>query len=177
MERNDGGRKVNTLIIYKSKTGFTKRYATWIAEELHADLIPFQKKEKVSLSSYDTIIFGGGFYAGKINGLGWLKKHLPVLSGKKVVVFATGATPSESDQAKKALAQNVTEQERNQIKLFYFQSGLCYEKMSVMDRWMMKMFRSMLKKTQGQEEAYRMIQSSFDVCSKAAIQPLVEECR
>lgn len=41
-----GERKVNTLIIYKSKTGFTKRYATWIAEELHADLIPFEKKTK-----------------------------------------------------------------------------------------------------------------------------------
>ena len=27
------------IVIYKSKTGFTKRYAEWIAEELKCDIV------------------------------------------------------------------------------------------------------------------------------------------
>lgn len=28
-----------TVVIYKSKTGFAKKYAQWISEELHCDLM------------------------------------------------------------------------------------------------------------------------------------------
>ena len=31
--------EVKTLVVYWSKTGFVKKYAEWIAEELKADLI------------------------------------------------------------------------------------------------------------------------------------------
>ncbi|GEA31640.1 flavodoxin [Clostridium beijerinckii] len=37
---------MKTVVIYKSKTGFTKKYAKWIAEELSAD-------EKGMLAIYD----------------------------------------------------------------------------------------------------------------------------
>ena len=53
------------LIIYKSKTGFTKKYAEWIREETDAEIIPFKRKNKVTLNLYDTIIFGAPFTRGK----------------------------------------------------------------------------------------------------------------
>jgi hypothetical protein len=36
------GETVKTIVIYKSKTGYTKQYAKWIAAELSAD---FTKKK------------------------------------------------------------------------------------------------------------------------------------
>ena len=90
------------LIIYKSKTGFTKKYAEWIREETDAEIIPFKRKNKVSLNLYDTIIFGAPFHAGKISGLNWLKKKLPELKNKKIIVFATGASPAQDEEIKKA---------------------------------------------------------------------------
>ncbi len=36
-----------TAVIYKSKTGFTRKYAQWIAEETGCDLFPYEQREKV----------------------------------------------------------------------------------------------------------------------------------
>ncbi len=32
---------MRTLVIYNSQTGFTRRYAEWIVEELKCDIMPF----------------------------------------------------------------------------------------------------------------------------------------
>lgn len=165
---------MKTIIIYHSKTGFTKRYAEWIQEQLNAELIPFKEKGKIVLNEYDNIIFGGGFHAGMILGAAWVKNQLPLLNkNQKVVVFATGATPPEAEDVPKALAQNFTESESKRIKTFYFQSGLNYEKMGLFDKLLMKGFRSMLKKTEGESEAYKMVQSSYDASSREQIAPLI----
>ena len=73
------------LVIYKSKTGFTKRYAQWIKEDLSCDIISYEKGMNLSFDSYDTVIYGGGFYAGKINGLNQFKKNLSKIDGKKII--------------------------------------------------------------------------------------------
>lgn len=57
------------------------------------------------------------------------------------------------------------------------QSGLCYEKMSRVDKILMAFFRFMLKKTEGKSEAYKMVQNSYDYATKDSIKPLVEYCK
>ena len=49
---------MKTLIIYSSQTGFTKKYATWIAEELQADCILLKDAKKINLDDYENIIYG-----------------------------------------------------------------------------------------------------------------------
>lgn len=166
---------MKAVIIYKSKTGFTKKYAEWIADELKADMVPYEKRQQIDFTAYDTVIYGGGFHAGMISGLPWFKNQLSLLDGKKLVVFATGATPADSEEVPKAFAQNFTEDEQKRIQTFYMQSGLCYEKMSLGAKLMMAVFRFMLKKTQGDEsEAYKMVQKSYDISSEKYILPLIE---
>lgn len=170
--------KNKILVVYKSKTGFTERFAQWIGEELPAELVPYKQRKSVCLDEYDTVIFGGGFHAGMIGGVKWLKEKLPQLKDKSVVVFATGATPSNAPDVKKAIDQNFTDEEREKIKIFYMQSGLCYEKMGTADKLMMAVFRNMVKKTEGENsETYKMIQQSYDYSSKDSIRPLVEYCQ
>jgi flavodoxin len=84
---------MKTLVIYKSKTGFVRKYAEWIAEELRADLFPADRIHKSLYRSYDAVIYGGGLYAGGISGIGHIKNNLADLEGKKVIVFASGASP------------------------------------------------------------------------------------
>jgi flavodoxin len=84
---------MKTLVIYKSKTGFVRKYAEWIAEELSADLFPADRIHKSLYRSYDAVIYGGGLYAGGISGIGHIKNNLADLEGKKVIVFASGASP------------------------------------------------------------------------------------
>lgn len=165
------------LIIYKSKTGFTERYAKWICEELSGEMVSYEQRKSICFDSYDTVIFGGGFYAGMISGLKWFKKKLPELNKKEVIVFATGATPSQAADVQKALKQNFTVEEWNAIKVFYMQGGLNYEKMNKKDKVLMAMFRKILKKSEGESEAYKMLQQSYDYTKKEAVYPLLEYCK
>ena len=40
----------NYVVIYKSKTGFTEKYASWIAEELNCEKYPLENVSMVDLS-------------------------------------------------------------------------------------------------------------------------------
>lgn len=83
-----------TIVIYKSKTGFTEQYAQWIRDELGCEIARYEDRNHINLEDYDTLIFGGGFYAGKIAGLKWFLEQALVLDSRKVVVFGTGASPA-----------------------------------------------------------------------------------
>ena len=115
--------KNRVLVIYKSKTGFTEQYARWICEALNGDRVSYEKRNSISWKDYDTIIYGGGFHAGQIGGLAWFKSRWPELEGKTKIVFATGATPAKAPAVEEALKQNFTDEEWNQVQVFYMQSG------------------------------------------------------
>ena len=59
---------MKALIIYKSKTGFTKWYAEFIAKEVDGNLMDFKEVTAEIMSEYDVVVYGGGLYAGMING-------------------------------------------------------------------------------------------------------------
>ena len=53
---------MKTLIIYHSQTGFTAKYAQWMAEATGADRVELKEAKKKDLKffdSYDKIIYGG----------------------------------------------------------------------------------------------------------------------
>ena len=67
---------MRTVVIYKSKTGFTKKYAKWISEELSSDIFDISKVTANMLTAYDTVIYGGGLYAMGISGVKLITKNL-----------------------------------------------------------------------------------------------------
>lgn len=167
---------MKAVVIYYSKTGFCRTYAKWISEALGCEAVSYGDREKVNLESYDTVIFGGGFHAGSINGLKWFKGKFPCIKGKKIVVFATGAMPPDAPDVEKAMRANFSEEEYRQVKTFYLWGGLNYEDMSFGDKLMMAVFRKMLK-MQKQEEQLKMVSSSYDRVSKEYLTPLLEYCK
>ena len=64
---------MKTIVIYKSLSGFTKKYAEWIAQETKADLFDLKEISSDILKKYDCVVFGGGLHAATINGLGKMK--------------------------------------------------------------------------------------------------------
>lgn len=164
------------LILYYSKTGFTKRYAQWLGEDLSCDCLPFESRSGVDLSQYDAVAFGSSLRAGKIRKLSWFRKQLPKLKGKRLSVFFTGAMGPDPQAVQKAISQNLTPQEREQVKAFYLWGGLNYDAMEGMDKWMMGVFRKMLQSkkepTDEDKQAAQMVASSFDKTDRAFLKPL-----
>lgn len=61
---------MKTVVVYKSKSGFTKKYAEWLAEKLPADIFEASQITAEAMTAYDTVIYGAGLYAGGINEIG-----------------------------------------------------------------------------------------------------------
>lgn len=167
------------LVIYESVTGFTKQYANWIAEELGCEAMELKEVSAQKLSEYETVIFGGWFYAGGVKGLKKAKELFGESTAAKLIVFATGATPSTNIQLiSDAWGKNFTQEELEQIPHFYMQGGLRYEKMTFGDKLMMKVFDTMMKhkkdKTEAEKEMAQLLGSSCDNSSREYIEPLVK---
>lgn len=166
------------IVVYKSSTGFTKKYAEMIAEEINGTLAEFRTVTEDMLSEYDTIIFGSRAHAGRIDGYKQAKEMFRKASVRELVLFVTGATPNAAgDVVEEFWKNNLTEEEIKNIPHFYMQSGLCYEKMSLLDKWMMKGMVMMMKKKKDkneyEKELERSIAGSYDISSKEYIMPLV----
>lgn len=169
---------MRTVVIYNSQTGFTKRYAEWIAEETGADCLALSVAKKKDLSIYETIIFGGWACAGSISKIGWFKSNIDKWADKKLIAFCVGGSPIDNPNIETALEQNFNESERKKVKTFYCPGGFNYEKMSVPSKLMMKMFVKMLNakkdKTEEEQVMVKMISSSYNISDKKYIEPILQ---
>ena len=172
---------MKTVVIYRSKTGFVKKYAEWIAKALDADLFPLDSFKPDQFAAYDAIVYGGGLYAGGINGIKFIKKHLALLKGKRIAVFATGATPARTETTNELRRINFTPEEQQQVQFFYLRGGFDYEKLGIVDKCLMALLRMKLKhkKIAGPDERGMLAAYSkpVDFTQERLIQPLVRSIK
>ena len=169
---------MKTIVIYNSQTGFTKRYAEWIAKATGADCLELSDAKKKDLAAYEAIIFGGWACAGSISKLSWFKNNIDKWTDKKLIAFCVGASPIENPEIEPALKKNFNESELKKVSIFYCPGGFNYEKMSTPSKLAMKMFIKALKakkdKTETEQEMIKMISSSYDISDRKYIEPILE---
>ena len=122
---------MKTLVTYQSKTGFTKKYAEWISQELACDLKEASKVSAAEAADYELIIHGGWIMGGMINGLDKIRG----LNPRQLVVFAVGFTTKEEAEIPKMIEGN----KLGDTPFFYYQGGMNPKKMGFMGRTMVKM--------------------------------------
>jgi hypothetical protein len=168
------GKKI--IVIYKSKTGFTEKYAHWIADDLQCDIVSLEKFSIAEIPRYDIVIFGGGIYAGRINGIKFVKNNISFSEGKKIIVFATGATAPMPEEIERFEKDNIPH--GMDITFFYFQSGMNYERVHGTDRLLMGALKTVLKVKKNKSDIERgtleAIQTSYDYSSRNQIKPLCD---
>lgn len=172
---------MKTLIIYTSQTGFTKKYAEWLAERMSGDLLEVkdaQKKSDDYFADYDAICYGGWLMAGSIVKAKWFLGKTATWKDKKLAIFGVGGSPNGSPDVDVFLQKALTEEEKKYVKLFYCQGGFNYEKMNTPSKLAIKMFVSALKKkkdaTEEEKLAFEKMSSSYDLSDVKLIEPIVE---
>jgi menaquinone-dependent protoporphyrinogen IX oxidase len=136
---------MKTIVIYRSKTGFTKKYAEWIGAELSAEVLEASNVAPDMLTAYDTIIYGGGLYAGGIHGIRLIKRNLDRLRGKKIAVYATGASPPRAEAIAEVRTKNFTPEQQKQIQFFFLRGGFDFGKLRLLDKILMTMLKWKMK--------------------------------
>ena len=173
-----------TAVLFKSHYGATRLYAQHIAQSLGADIYDLDKVKKVDFEKYDTFVYGGGIYAGSINGLKKLKKDAEKLKGKNLVVFSVGlGDPTVASEARtiingvnKALPKELMER----AHIFSFRGSQEWNKLNFMHRTMMKMLNKMISKkkeedlTDDDRETLSNFGKNIDHTNLASTAPLID---
>jgi len=132
---------MKTVVIYKSISGFTKKYAEWIAEELEADLLRLEKNDIDILLKYDIIIYGGSLHAVGISGVNIIKNNLSKLRDKNIIIFTTGASPSKESTISEVKNSNFSVEEQKQIQFYYFRGGFDFNKLNFTNKIIMTLLK------------------------------------
>ena len=166
---------MKTIVAYRSKSGYTKKYAEWIAEELGCDI-----KEDPALPDiigYDRIIYGGGMYAGGFNGVKLITKNLDRLSGKRIALFAVGSNPGREHEMKAFWDRILTAEQQKSIGHFYLRGGFDYDKLTAKDKVLMKMLKVRLQRiserTEDQQGMLDAYDTPVDFSDRKNIVPLI----
>lgn len=166
------------VVIYKSDTGFTKKYAEWIARELQCELMENKKINPSKLVDYDTIILGGSVMANMIAGAELIKNHFGELDKKQLVVYACGMGAPNAEEQEAMWAQNFTQEQLTKVKCFYCRGGLDFNKLKGIKKMMLKMMcKKMAQKTdrtQQETDMLNALNGPVDFSDVSYIQPILE---
>ena len=170
-----------TLVVFESKTGFTKRYAHWIADAVSADCVPVAEVSLAVLADYDIVVFGGPLFASRVLSLGKVQGWMEKLPKKTWVVFATGVTPSDPEFVRSIEKVNFPAETPQPARFYYFLGGMDFEKMSCFNRLLIRLFGRLSQKKhkspQGTSPTPPSMFRSFDLSHQSYIEPLVKYVR
>ena len=172
------------VVVYESKYGSTRQYASWIAAALSCPVYERKNFHPADFALYDVIIYGGGLYAGGISGIKLLTQNWELLKNKQVILFTCGlADPTNPDNVshiREAMAKMISPEILQSITVFHLRGGIDYSRLSLLHRMMMAMLRKMLlKKEPGDltSEDRGLLASygkSVDFSDQKSIAPLIE---
>lgn len=174
---------MNTIVIYKTKYGATKKYADWIAEELNCEAVDANKIVIEDVLKYDTIVYGGGLYAEVINGVHMLTKNMDKLKGKKIAVFTTGITPVDCRDYydKMVIEKNFKEGVPENVRVFNYLGKMVIDELSLVHRTALKTLKKIMQGKENPSDMERMLvelcDADGDFCDKEAIGELIEYVR
>lgn len=172
---------MKTLIIYTSQTGFTKKYADWLAQKTGGDLLDLkdaQKKNDAFFEDYEAIVYGGWVMAASVVKVKWFLNKAASWKGKKLAIYCVGGSPNDNPDVEVMLKNLLTDEQREYIRAFYCQGGFNYERMNAPSRLAMKMFVSALKKkkdpTEEEKIMTEMVAKSYDISDEKYLEPVID---
>jgi hypothetical protein len=134
-------------IVYKSNTGFTKKYAELLSAETG---LPYYALSENRVKSGEPVIFMGWISAGKIKGYSKALKKYDVRA-----VAGVGLRAQDSA----ALNELITQNKISDVPAFYLRGGLDMNRLRGMNKFLLKMFYKMMsdKAKDGDAEALEIV--------------------
>ncbi len=155
------------VIIYESKTGFTKKYADMLSSK--TGMTAFRTNEIPKINHDEEIIFLGWMKAGKIQGLDKVRKY-----NIKAVCGSGTARTAEPDEK-----TVITRNKIGNIPFFYMRGGcLPLSEIKGFDKLLLMMFVKMLKSRKDNDErikeAISNIENGYDGVKEENLEPVLD---
>ena len=136
---------MNTLIIYGSQYGTTKRYAEKFSEMTHLPIISYENIK--NLKEYERVVYFGGLYAGGVKGLkNTVKKLFP---DTKLIIVTVGLADvcdqENITNIRNSVRKQIPEDLRKDIAIYHLRGGIDYQKLTLKHRMMMTLLYNKVK--------------------------------
>lgn len=131
------------IVLYRSKYGHTRRYATWLSESLEWELKELSDFKKKEVKDYDHVIFGTGVYINRMKGI---RRVMRLFKEKPIIVFACGGNDGVEEEIERIRTRNLTKDQQDFHTFFYVPGGLDFTKVKGLLGPMMKLSHRMLEK-------------------------------
>ena len=139
---------MNSIIIYGSHYGTTKKYADELSKRTNIQSISF--KEIKEINDYDNIIYLGGIYAGGILGMSKTLRNLNNISSKNIILITVGLADPNDEENINNIRDNIKKQLKSELfkkaKIFHLRGGIDYSKLNFAHKTMMNLLYNMVKK-------------------------------
>ncbi len=154
------------VIVYESKTGFTKKYAEMLAAITGMRMFPTSKLSEIDRA--EEVLFLGWMKVGKVQGLKKAERY------KLAAVCGSGTGRTAEPDEETVLARNKLET----TPFFYLRGGcLPLKNIRGMDRLALSMFVRMLRSRKDADdktkESIDIIEKGFDGVKEENLLPLV----
>jgi hypothetical protein len=158
-------------IVFESKTGFTKKYAQILSKKMNVPCYS-QEEAKSKLSQGDEIIFLGWIFASMVKGY--------KSAAKRYKIKAVGAV-GMGDSSQEIIDKLIQSNNLGDTKLFYLQGGFNIEKLKGMNKLLMKMMTSSVKKslekkdekTNKDIESLKRLENGCDFVCEENLSPII----
>lgn len=174
----------NVIVIYRSRYGYTKQYAKWIAGALDCPLAEQRQITVPDLAAYDTVIYGGGLYAGGVSGISLITKNYRLLQNKNIVLFTCGLADPENPEnrasVRESLSKVLTPEMQEHITVFHLRGGIDYARLSIIHKIMMAMLHRVITRKASpaalreNQEFLETYGKKADFTDKGSVAPIVE---
>ena len=146
---------MQTIILYGSQYGTTKRYAEKLAELTGLPAVSYEKAP--DLAGCEQIVYLGGLYAGGVVGLKAVLPQLEQAPAQKLVVVTVGvADPAEPENVahiRASLQKQLPGALYQKAQFAHLRGGIDYSRLNFKHRAMMWAMVQMLKKRPPEQQS------------------------
>ena len=158
-------------VIFNSNTGFSKKYANWIAQALKIRLVDYCDMTKILANGSD-VIYVANVKAGAISGHGKVMRRYNVHE----IVAVGMSDPKEIDMQQFARINNIKDID----KLHYVQGGLDYAKQKGINKFILKVAFTLrahhsTKDKENRKKMFEKLTKFLDKTDKNNIQFIIDK--
>ena len=158
------------IILYKTQYGSTAQYAAYLADQLDAALLPFERMEASTLQTYDYYVIGSLVKVGRLKAANWIKFNWDWLKHKKVFLFSVSATPVDSKELKDMMEKSLPPEIMNNLEYFALPGRINPKSLHLLDRLMINL---VARAEKNPREKDRLL-NGYDDVDKVHLMPLVD---
>lgn len=133
---------MQSIVLYVSQVGSTKKYAEDIASSLSTNAVPLKKFKWKDISKYGLIIFGGWVVGGKIKGLDDFLSHYDDMGNKNVIIFSSGMSIPSKEGRDEIINKNVLD--LYHVRYYQLRGSFDMAKLPFFQKIMIKMALKMM---------------------------------